>query len=467
MSCRLAARSRFSTWTDTSVPLHVACRPEFALLASAVAPHFALAAAHRLPGGRGRTPARTSAPIPRDHKSSSYAPASTADFKVGYWTPVRNHDRGGTRRQRDDVELIVADGDGVPSRVQTRPANRCRSAPGEQTTVTLYRQDRPAVQRRHRQFSRQGDTLRHAADSHWAGRPASPACCPPARRLIVTWAVRSHRSDDSALRAARARRSSICPASPRCPSSGGAGRRRRGDAGHRRATKSTRCWPPIAATGGARPMGSHGRHAGDLSVGRNARTLLAADGAACASCARALSRSWSAAQCPVLRWKPMPTRPIRSRPAGRFLVDVARLANTQRQGVAYAGSGPRESAVGRAHGRMALAKSCSSRPIWNALRSFHGRDALPLANRLLGTQSTGVTRTEDEVRLGEVTTLGFVDLSGQLRGALDQFRRRAAGAVLAGGVVGRRLHCLHRTAGLLPGRSACSAAWKPPGSHSR
>ena len=59
-------------------------------------------------------------------------------YKVGQWTPVEITLRGGNAAMTGGVTLTVPDGDGVPSRVST-PVNRpCQVLPGRDTTVLLF-----------------------------------------------------------------------------------------------------------------------------------------------------------------------------------------------------------------------------------------------------------------------------------------------------------------------------------------
>ncbi|MEX2112820.1 MAG: hypothetical protein WD845_06510, partial [Pirellulales bacterium] len=59
-------------------------------------------------------------------------------FKVGCWTPFEITLEGGHRSFTGHVELIVADCDGVPSRVQTPPDQPVSLEPGKRSTVTLF-----------------------------------------------------------------------------------------------------------------------------------------------------------------------------------------------------------------------------------------------------------------------------------------------------------------------------------------
>jgi len=59
-------------------------------------------------------------------------------YKVGYFTPVRIDVTGGKRATTVSIELILPDGDGVPSRVMGRPDQTVRVLPGKTTSSLLF-----------------------------------------------------------------------------------------------------------------------------------------------------------------------------------------------------------------------------------------------------------------------------------------------------------------------------------------
>ncbi len=59
-------------------------------------------------------------------------------YKVGVWTPVAVVLRGGSREAAGRVSLTVPDGDGVPSRVSTPEDEPCCLRPGARSEVLLY-----------------------------------------------------------------------------------------------------------------------------------------------------------------------------------------------------------------------------------------------------------------------------------------------------------------------------------------
>lgn len=59
-------------------------------------------------------------------------------FKVGCWTPFEIELEGGNQAVTGHVELVAPDGDGVPSRVHAPAGNGVSIGPGERKTVALY-----------------------------------------------------------------------------------------------------------------------------------------------------------------------------------------------------------------------------------------------------------------------------------------------------------------------------------------
>lgn len=59
-------------------------------------------------------------------------------YKVGYWTPVEVTLEGGTQAETGAIELLVADGDGMLTQVRTPPDRGVHTTPGRSATVLLY-----------------------------------------------------------------------------------------------------------------------------------------------------------------------------------------------------------------------------------------------------------------------------------------------------------------------------------------
>jgi hypothetical protein len=100
-------------------------------------------------------------------------------------------------------------------------------------------------------------------------------------------------------------------------------------------------------------------------------------------------------------------------------LQVARFTDVRGRIDAFAGSGPRDLPLvvraSRGFGEVVLvAVDLDQAPLANWLGRTH------LESRLLNRTRSELA-DDSTAMLGEVTTLGFVDLAGQLRGALDQF----------------------------------------------
>ncbi len=85
---------------------------------------------HRPAAGNSETNART--------EFTGIRVGLAGRYKAGVWTPVEVTIRGGAERQAGRVRLTVADGDGVPSRVASRPDEPCVVLPGQTTAQLLY-----------------------------------------------------------------------------------------------------------------------------------------------------------------------------------------------------------------------------------------------------------------------------------------------------------------------------------------
>ena len=62
----------------------------------------------------------------------------TDRYKVGYWTPVEVTLKGGNKSLSGQLELIVPDGDGVPTRIVSPPNKPVALVPGSETHVPLF-----------------------------------------------------------------------------------------------------------------------------------------------------------------------------------------------------------------------------------------------------------------------------------------------------------------------------------------
>ena len=112
--------------------------------------------------------------------------------------------------------------------------------------------------------------------------------------------------------------------------------------------------------------------------------------------------------------------------------------------------------------RTVLAKSCSWPSIWNVPPLTDWAARPQLFDRLLGKPVVRGTQGDSQ-SLGQVTTLGFDDLAGQLRGALDQFAEVQLVPFWLVALLLAGLYRLHRAARFFPRRARASAAWNSPG----
>jgi hypothetical protein len=353
---------------------------------------------------------------PRDPQIVELRAGFDGHFKVGCWTPFEITLEGGHDPVTGQLELIVADCDGVPSRVQTLPTEGVSLEAGVKTTVTLFAKVGQLASGATVRFRDSGDSLPTERIELQQPGPFA-GILPSSSRLIVTLGGPLASFDQSHFEQ-RGVTVVDLPGASALPKQWwgleGVDAVMLATGGDERDPLLTTDSPQLAA------LDQWVRMGGTLviSAGRNAEALLA-DGMpltrlAPGHFAELVERVPSA---PLETYADSPD-PIAGG-TGRFLVDVGRLSIERGKVLAYAGSGPRNLplVVRAAHGfgEVWFLAADLERP---PLVSWPGR--MPLVDRLLGAKSQGMSRGEDEVG-GQVTTLGFVDLSGQLRGALDQF----------------------------------------------
>lgn len=112
-------------------------------------------------------------------------------YKVGLWTPVRIELRGGSEPAVGRVSITVPDGEGVASRVSTPGEEPVRVAPGETESVLLYvrfgRIHSAATVRFETDDGR--SVQRRFQSSAEPGRDEYPSAIPADRRLVVCFAA--------------------------------------------------------------------------------------------------------------------------------------------------------------------------------------------------------------------------------------------------------------------------------------
>jgi hypothetical protein len=156
-----------------------------------------------------------------------------------------------------------------------------------------------------------------------------------------------------------------------------------------------------------------------LSVGRNASQLLAAGGPLADFAPGTFQATVPLRQGTVIEAYAETSDPLA--PGANVDLQVAQLADVHGDIESFAGSGPRDLPLvirtARGFGEVVFVAFDLDQP------PFADWKARPqLMARLLGEHiRSGPIDASESDSLGAVTTLGFVDLAGQLRGALDQF----------------------------------------------
>jgi hypothetical protein len=335
-------------------------------------------------------------------------------FKVGYWTPAEVVLEGGSQPASGRVELVAPDGDGVPSRVVAPAAGEVTLAPGERRIVPLsfklgqlaaevtvgFRG--PAGLVAERRFSTQADgplagvlpssqpllvAIGKASDTSAA--PDTVAAMTVARvddfdRLPANWwdyeGVNAVvvTTDDDVLSA------QLAAARPQ--------------------TAALQLWVR---------MGGHLV----LSVGRHAKEVLAAGSPWAEFAPGKLDSMVTLRQTAMFETYVETNDPLST--DARFALEVPKLAGVRGRVETFAGTHPGDLPLvvrgARGFGEVAFAAFDLERP------PFADWAARPqLFEKLLNRKSDDDASPESG-GLGAVSTLGFVDLAGQLRGALDQF----------------------------------------------
>ena len=337
-------------------------------------------------------------------------------FKIGFWTAVDITLEGGNDTFTGTVELTALDGDGVPSRVSTRPDEPISVAPGEKVVVRLYAkigQPRGDVTVTARSTECLVATRRFVMpeDESLSG------VLPSERGLVVllgadpTDAEQAHFGK---LGAVVTGVSSFDDLPADWWGYEGVDLVIITTADHSFAEHLARETPQLAAINGWVRMGG----SLILSTAREAKTVLADGSPLTGLVPGALKGVVPLYQSTMLEAYAETAEPLETG-AGRFSVEVPQLADAR--GVIEVGAGkelrdlPLVVRMPHGFGQVVwLALDLDAPP----LVSWRGRTQLleklwkrPGAKQL--DTETGAT--------GEVTTLGFDDLAGQLRGALDQF----------------------------------------------
>lgn len=335
-------------------------------------------------------------------------------FKVGYWTPFIVDLEGGSQPVQGHVEIVTPDSEGVPSRVHTPAERNLSLAAGEKKSVVLYTKlgrltgdvtvslhgnSGPLATRRFRSGS-EGALAGVLPSSSTlvlnVGDAAPPEKNPAARGSLPLTRVADVANlpqdwwglegvDAIILHTSNPRVGEQLAAAPQ-------------------QLAALELWVRM----GGRLI---------LSVGEQAPALLATAGPLARFAPGAFDSLVPLRQGTVFETYTESSDPLS--PGETINLSVAKLRDVRGLVEAFAGTGPRDLplVVRTPHGFgevVFVAFELDRPPIATWL-------AQPLlVQKLLGGTILKTAEAESDV-LGEVTTLGFVDLAGQLRGALDQF----------------------------------------------
>ncbi len=335
-------------------------------------------------------------------------------FKVGYWTPFEVVVESGGQEITGRVELTVLDGDAVPSRVRSKQIVRLR--PGEKTAIRLVAkigQFKGDVTVGFRSEDRlvASRTFAAGADGPLGG------IMRPDERLIVTLGSPLSPSDQAHFDERRTRIAQLTDAS-QLPTEWyaleGVDAVIIATADEAVAAQLATASPQLAA------LDLWVRMGGMLvaSVGENAQQVLASTSPLAAMAPGTLGAMVPLDPSAVLETYSETAEPLESR-GGRLTVQVPKLDSVRGKIEAFAGRSPRDLPLvvrsARGFGEVVFFAFDLNRP---PLADWQARGQL--LDKLL-RPTNGKSSQSESGTLGEVTTLGFVDLAGQLRGALDQF----------------------------------------------
>lgn len=333
-------------------------------------------------------------------------------FKVGYWTPFVVELEGGSQPATGRVEIVAPDGDGVPTRV-VAPQGDVTLGPGERKSVSLYAKLGQLAADVSVGFRGEAELLAVRNFSTLADGPLA-GVLPSSETLVVSIGAAS--PDDSTRKLRGVQTASI----------------------DRIDQLPARWWgyqgvDAVILTTGDEQISSQlatpgaqlaalelwVRMGGTLvvSVGRNAEKLLAAGSPIAELVPGTLAAVVPLRQGSVLEMYAETTEALS--PEARLELAVPQLRDVRGKIEAYTGTGPRDLPLviraPRGFGEVVfVAFDLELPPIvdWPARPQ--------LMDKLL-SRLRSADEEQDSGTLGAVSSLGFVDLAGQLRGALDQF----------------------------------------------
>jgi hypothetical protein len=336
-------------------------------------------------------------------------------FKVGYWTPLEVTIEGGNAAVSGRLEVTVLDGDAVPSRTTAPPGEELALAPGEKKTVSIYAKIGQLKSDLTVGF-RSGNQLLATRRFSTLDDPELAGIMPSGQALIVALGSPLSTNDELPLEQHGIKVANVDDFS-QLPADWwgyeGVDAVILATGGEEISTRLTSDSPQLAALELWVRMG--GKLI--LGVGRQAEKVLAPT-----SPLRALAPGSFEAFVPLRQSAMLETYAEASALLdvdGPLVWQVPKLRDVRGKIEVYAGNHPRDLplVVRSPHGfgeivfaafdleRAPLAK-WSARP--------------QLVDKLLRRAKSAAAET-DASTLGQVATLGFVDLAGQLQGALDQF----------------------------------------------
>lgn len=337
-------------------------------------------------------------------------------FKVGYWAPFEVEIQGGDNAVRGRVELTVLDGDAVPSRVGAPPGRGVMLGSGERVSVGLYAKIGQLTSDVIVDLRADGQLLasrRFSTSEH----PELAGILPSSQELIVTLGSPLTAHDSLAFDERHAKIANVAELR-QLPADwwGYEGV----DAvilatGHEAlGSQLLADSPRVDALDQWVRMG--GRLI--LGVGRQAEKILAPESPLAKLAPGTLEALVPLRQSTMLETYAETGEPLEAA-GGPFALQIPKLRDVRGRIEAYAGLHSRDLplVVRTPHGFgeiVFIAFDLEQAPLsqWAARPQ--------LFDKLLRRSKSNAGQSESGT-LGQVTTLGFVDLAGQLRGALDQF----------------------------------------------
>jgi hypothetical protein len=342
-------------------------------------------------------------------------------FKVGYWVPVEVAIEGGSQEVFGQVELIVLDGDAVPSRVRPLEVEPTMFPAGEKVSIGLYAKI-GQLKSDVTVNLRSGDKLLASrrfstgVDGELAGIMSAD------EELIVTLGSPLSAEDQAQLAEHKTKIANVASID--------------------QLPTEWFCYEGVDAVvlaTGEEELGSQlaadGRQVFDLQlfaldfwvrmggklilgVGRHAEKVLAPEAPLSHIAPGAFEAMLPLRSGMMFETYAETAEPLETS-GGKFVVQVPKLRGVHGKIEAYAGNRPRDLplVVRAPHGFgevVFLAADLDRPPLANWVAKMQ------LFTKLLRRVKSTVSDT-DSGTLGQVTTLGFRDLSGQLKGALDQF----------------------------------------------